>query len=143
VLDALKGMTAAQYGGLEPFLDFRQSWTLAAMMNWPPVAVLPHSSLFDPEIVGAKASRNRLTVKFGVNGADPDQVTGLAVSYMLAIDAALYEADAVAACANSKRFFIVDHDYGPLYERNGNFAYFPEMHLEIDITEPLAQGADA
>jgi hypothetical protein len=142
LLGVLRGMTAAQYGGLEAFAEVRKSWNWA-LPNWPPVGVLPGRSEFDAGIVGAKQSRNHITIRFGLNSEDPDEATAMAIAYMLAIDAAIYQADEATPCANSKWLFIVDHDYGPLYGKDGKFAYFPEMHLYMDLVEPLAPGADA
>jgi hypothetical protein len=134
VLTVLQDMTAEQWGELTPFADFHQSFT-GVFLNWPPVAVMPRTSAFDPDIVGASHSNNRLTLKFGVNGADPDQVTADAMSYMAAVSRAIWAADRLAPCPNSKRLFIADHDYGPLYEHQGSFAYFPELHLEVEVYE--------
>jgi hypothetical protein len=138
LLGVLQGMTVEQLGDLAPFGEFHQSWSWV-FVNWPPVGVVPMTSQFDSEIVGAVASVNRLKIKFGVNGLDPDRVTADAINYMLAISAAIYQADHDAPCPNSKRLFIVDHDYGPLFSgpNGGGFAKFPEMHLEVEITEPL------
>lgn len=147
LLNVLQNMTAEQYGDLQPFAEFKQMWTGVAM-NWPPVCVLPHSSQFDPEIEGAKHAENRLTVRFGVNGADPNEVGKLAVAYMLAVDAAIYQADAATPCVIAAaqyvttRLFVTDHDYGPLFVKEGSFAYWPELHLAIETMEPLAQGAN-
>jgi hypothetical protein len=138
VLGVLQQMTEEQYGGLAPFAEFHQSWTWV-VINWPSVGVMPMGSQFDPEIVGARYSVNRLKIKFGVNGADPDQVTADAIAYMLAIDAAIQAADLNTPCANSKRLFVADHDYGPLWSgpNGGAFAKFPEMHLDVEIIESL------
>lgn len=136
LVDVLKNMTPAQYGGLEPFAEVHQSWTWT-FMNWPPVGVLPRTSTFDPEIMGATHSANELTVRFGVNGADPDQLMADAIAYMLAIDAAIQAAATAAPCPNSMRVFISAHDYGPMFggASGGGFAKFPELHLTVEVTE--------
>ena len=124
-------LQSAPMGELEPFAEFHKSWTGVAM-NWPPVAVMPRSSAFDPEITGVSHSENLLTVKFGVNGPDPDQVAADAMAYMAAIDAAI---TAAPWPLDVKRVFVQQHDYGMLYERSGNFAKFPELHLLVEVYE--------
>ena len=86
---------------------------------------------FDTEGSG-RHSLHRLTIKFGVNGADSDQVTVDAMAYMKAVDDALTAAVDAWDSAMS-RVFVAGHDYGPLYEKGGGFARFPEMHLEVEV----------
>lgn len=131
LLGLLQGMTPEQYGGLEPFVEFHKSFT-GVVMNWPPVSVMPRKTAFDPDTVGASHSKSALTVKFGVNGADPDQVAADAMAYMRAIDAAI---EAAPAPAQVTHVHIEDHDYGVLFERAGGFAKFPELHLEVEVYE--------
>ena len=117
---------------LEPFVEYRRSWT-GVGSNWPSLAVMARTTDFDTEGSG-RHSLNRLTVKFGVNGDDPDQVTTDSMAYMKAIDDAL--AAAVDAWDSAmSRVFVGTHDYGPLYEKGGGFARFPEMHLEVELYE--------
>jgi hypothetical protein len=124
-------LESAELGELSAFAEVKQSWT-GVVMNWPSAAVMPRTSQFDPEVVGASHSMNLLTVKFGVQGMDADQVTGDATAYMLAIDAAI---DAAGLPPNAVRVFIQEHDYGLLYQKSGSFAKFPELHLLIEVYE--------
>jgi hypothetical protein len=117
--------------GLAPFAQVTQSWT-GVVINWPPAAVMPRTSGFDPEISAGSHSENLLTVKFGVNGPDPDQVAADAMSYMLAVDAAI---EAAPRLPQISRVFVQAHDYGPLYEKDGGFAKFPELHLVVEVYE--------
>ena len=121
----------ANMGALPAFAEVKQSWT-GAVINWPPAAVMPRSSGFDAEITGGSHSENLFTVKFGVNGRDPDQVTADAMSYMLAIDQAI---EAAATLPQISRVFVQEHDYGPLFQKDGNFAKFPELHLLVEVYE--------
>ena len=120
-----------QVNGQPAFAEVKQSWT-GVVLNWPQAAAMPRTSNFDPEIVGALHSENLLTVKFGVQDADPDQVTANAMSYMLAIGQAIAEAPLPP---NATRVFIQAHDYGALYQRDGSFAKFPELHLLVEVYE--------
>ena len=120
--------------GLEAFAEVRQSWT-GVVVNWPPAAVMPRSSAFDPEIQGLSHSSNLLTVKFGVNGTDPDEVTRMAEKYMKAVDDAIRRATPPEQVTH---VHIHQHDYGPLYGREGMIARFPEMHVEVEVYEGLS-----
>lgn len=121
----------ADLGELGPFAEVKQSWT-GVVVNWPPAAVMAEKSQFDPAIEGCSHSQNLLTVKFGVQNADSDQLTADAMAYMQALDAAIRGA---AAPENAARVFVQDHDYGLLYEKNGSFAKFPELHVLIEVYE--------
>jgi hypothetical protein len=124
-------LQGAQMGALTPFAEVKQSWTGIAM-NWPVAAVMPRNSSFDPEITSKSHSENLLTVKFGVQGMDPDQVAADAMSYMLAIDQAI---EGAAWLPQFSRVFIEAHDYGALYQKDGSFAKFPELHLLVEVYE--------
>ena len=122
-------LAAAQ---LDAFAEVKQSWTGVAI-NWPPCSVMPGHSDFDPEgtaVHGAHA----FTVKFGVCGDDSDQVAADAIGYMKAIDAAITGA-AADWLPQMSRVFILRHDYGPLFQKDGSFAKFPELHLEVETQE--------
>jgi hypothetical protein len=123
-------LTAAQ---LTPFGDVRESWT-GVIVNWPEAAVMLRNIAFDPEIEGARQEAMSLTVKFGVNGADPDQVVSDAMGYMAAIDAAI---NGAAWLPQMSRVFVAAHDFGPLFSKDGSFAKFPEMHLVVEVFEGL------
>jgi hypothetical protein len=124
-------MEGVQVGGSPAFAEVKQSFT-GVILNWPQAAVMPRTSGFDPEIVGASHSENLLTVKFGVQDADPDVVTATAMTYMAAIDAAI---EGAALPPNAARVFVQAHDYGALYQRDSSFAKFPELHLLVEVYE--------
>jgi hypothetical protein len=136
VVDWLIGvLQKANLGDLPAFGEVKQSWT-GVVVNWPPAAVMPRNTGFDPE-GQARRQVHRLTVKFGVNGADPNQVAADAMSYMKAIDAAIgkavWPADTPSLAVT--RVFVAAHDYGALWTKEGGFAKFPELHLEVEVTE--------
>jgi hypothetical protein len=132
VVGWLKGvLKGADMGEMDAFAEIRESWT-GVIINWPSASVMGRTSAFDGEIVGGSHSRNELTVKFGVNGSDPDQVVRDATAYMKAIDAAIAGAEWLPTFS---RVYVSQHDYGPLFERNGNFAKFPELHLMVEVYE--------
>ena len=118
--------------GLDPFAEVRKSWT-GVVMNWPPAAVMARNTTFDPEGTSIHGM-HEFTVKFGVNGADPDQVADDAIAYMKAIDAALTAATGTWLPAMSK-VFVRMHDYGPLFQLDGKFGKFPELQLEVETYE--------
>jgi hypothetical protein len=125
---AAEALTAA---GLTPFADVRESWT-GVILNWPEASVMLRNIAFDPEITGARMEAMVLTVKFGVNGADPDQVVTDAMGYMAAIDAAI---NGAAWLPQMSRVFVEGHDFGPLFTKDGAFAKFPELHLTVEVFE--------
>jgi hypothetical protein len=138
VVDWLIGViaTAASYPtwpeGLEGFAEVRKSWT-GVCVNWPPVAVMPLGTSFDPEGQVVNEA-HAFTIKFGVNGDDPDQVTVDAMAYMKALDD-LIQAAAWDPALGLSRVFVSKHDYGPLFGKDGSFAKFPELHLEVEALE--------
>jgi len=124
-------LEGVQSNGQPAFAEVKQSWT-GVVLNWPQAAAMPRTSGFDPEVTGVSHSENLLTVKFGVQDSDPDQVTAIAMSYMAAVDAAI---EAAALPPKASRVFIQAHDYGALYQRDGSFAKFPELHLLVEVYE--------
>jgi len=121
-----------QTAGLDAFAEVRKSWT-GVVINWPSVSVMPRVTDFDPEST-ATHSKHGLTIKFGVESADPDQIEADAVAYMAVIH------DAIGAAvgtwpAQVSHVHIARHDYGPLFGKDGSFAKFPEMILEVETYE--------
>ena len=116
---------------LPPFTGYRKSWTWA-FPAWPPVAVMARTTDFDPEIQTARHQSHHLTVKFGLNGIDPDRLTADAMQYVSAIDAAINGAPWLPQIS---RVFIESHDYGPLYIKDSGIARFPELHVIIETFE--------
>ena len=119
--------------GLDMFAEVKKSWT-GVVMNWPPCSVMALHSDFDPEGTAVHTT-NGFTVKFGVSGDDPDQVAADALGYMAALDHAIGGAVAATWLPQMSRVFVTRHDYGPLFQRDGSFAKFPEMHLEVETYE--------
>jgi hypothetical protein len=131
VLDWLMDVvTKADLGGLEAWGEVRKSWT-GICAAWPPVAVMARNTGFDPE-GNAVHETHEFTIKFGVNGDDPEQIVADAIAYMKALDAAVNGASWIAPIA---RVVVLAHDYGPMFAQGGNFAVFPDMHLEVEAYE--------
>ena len=116
--------------GMDAFGDVKKSWTWAPL-NWPPAAAMPRTTDFD-ENSGDVHQVHQFTVKFGVQDADPDQLTVKAMAYMKAIDGAIA---AGVWLASFRKVFVHRHDYGALFEKGGSWARFPELHLEIEARE--------
>lgn len=125
----------ADLGELDDFAEVRKSWT-GVVVNWPPCSVMARTTAFDDEGT-ARNQKHTLTVKFGVNGADPDEIAVNAQAYMKALDAAIDGAawPADTATFAMRRVFIAAHDYGPLFALDGRLAKFPELHLEVEVYE--------
>ena len=127
--DALNA--ALRAANLAPFADVQQSWT-GVVLNWPTAAVLYRGTTFDAEITGARMEAHVFTIRYGVNGADPDRVMTDAMNYMAAIDGAIQGA---VWLPQVTRVFVQQHDYGPMFGDKGRFAKFPEMHLIVEAFE--------
>jgi hypothetical protein len=134
ILDWLVAAVAAMPApdGMDAWGQVTKSWTFAPA-NWPPAAVLPASTDFDPEIQNALHEQHNFTIKFGVQDADPDEITRKAIAYMTAIDGAVQGA---AWLPQVRRVFVERHDYGTLWStRDGSWARFPELHLMVEAYE--------
>ena len=133
VVDWLMGvMAGVQPEGLDAFAEVRKSWT-GVVINWPPCSVMPRTTDFDAEGTAVHGT-HALTIKFGVSGDDSDQVASDAMGYMLAIDQAI-AASVGTWLPQISKVFVARHDYGPLFAKDGSFAKFPEMHLEVETYE--------
>ena len=72
---------------------------------------------------------------------EPDDLTDAAMAYMRAVDLALdqsFPADwegKLGANGVVLRVFVSGHDYGPLFERGGVLARFPELELVVETEE--------
>ncbi len=120
-----------QAAGLDEFAEVRPAWT-GVVLNWPTCSVYPGKTEFDPEGTSVHSAHS-ITIKFGVSGADPDQVVRDAEAYMKAIDAAIAGAVGEWLPAISK-VFVRSHEYGPLWSGKG-FAKFPELVVEVETYE--------
>lgn len=124
---------------LAPFAQVRRAWT-GTELNLPAAGVMPRNTTFDSEGSG-RHQQHELTVKFTIDGSDPEELTDRAMAYMAVIDRAVIEAlwpgqgEEDEQEVRFSNVFIAQHDYGPLYERKGSMFRFPEIHIAVEAYE--------
>lgn len=126
-------------GSLPPFVDVGLVFTGIAV-NFPALWVMPVRTAFDPEREHTRAQVHEIRVKFGITAPDANSTADLAMAYMAAIDSAItqssiHEWNATMTAPLVRGVFIRSHDYGPLYERGGVLARFPELELLVETEE--------
>jgi hypothetical protein len=129
----VKKYTPAALAGAEPFLDFGKAFT-GVVPNIPAVWVMPGQTLFDPDSTIVQ-QQHRVTVRFAVDGSEPDRVEEKAVLYMKVLDGSIRFAAPGDWTVVPMRVFIQAHDYGPLYSRGGVPMKLPELHLLVEVNE--------
>ncbi len=136
----LKQYTPGELAGREEFQEFGKQFTGVAK-NLPAVWVTPARTAFDEESTGTRRQAHLVVIRFGVTGAEPDELMDAAMAYMRAIDAAIAKSeterdweDAVAGGV-VQRVYVSEHDYGPLFERGNVLARFPELGVVVEVEE--------
>jgi hypothetical protein len=123
--------------GYGPFLDIGTVFT-GVMDNPPEAWVMGMRTQIDDE-GNTYYERHLVTVKFGVTATDPDDLASAAAAYMKAITDAVNGAspsdwtEAGAPVPNAAH--VVEHDYGPVFQKGEVLARFPECHIEIEVNE--------
>jgi hypothetical protein len=140
IVAAVQGILAKYLAlALEPteypaFLDIGSVFT-GVMDNPPEAWVMGSRTQIDDE-GNSLAEKHLVTVKFGVTASDPDDLWTAAAAYMKAISDAMAMAQANdwgAVIPNHAHVF--EHDYGPVFQKGGVLARFPECHIEIEVNE--------
>jgi len=135
VLAVLKDRTPGELGAREPFVEYGTQFT-GVVTGFPALWVMPVRSEFDAESQGYMHEAHQITVTFGVTGSEPGEVTDAAMAYMKAIDAAIQASwPADGSGLGVMRIFVRSHDYGPLLNRGGVLARFPELDLVVETAE--------
>jgi hypothetical protein len=80
-------------------------------------------------------SASQVTVTIGVGGTDPEELVAMALDYVRAVHEAIASASPAEVDVRVRRIFVGEHDYGPLWGKQGGFAVFPQIHVVIDQTE--------
>lgn len=121
--------------GYGPFVDSNLTFT-GVIGNPPAVWVMPVKSLIDDEGTTQK-EKHTITVKFAVTSSEPDDLTNAAMAYMVAISNAIDSAQITDWQGGiiPLRVLVFEHDYGPLFERDGKLARFPEAHVLVEVEE--------
>lgn len=123
--------------GYVPFVDIGEVFT-GVMDNAPEAWVMGVRSQMDDE-GNVWNEKHTVTVKFGVTATDPDDLGQAARVYMKAITDAVNSAapaDWTAAGGSvPNRVLVYEHDYGPVFEKGGVLARFPEAHIDVEVYE--------
>ena len=135
VIDKLLEVLAARTAG---FAQFGRLYTGVAP-NLPAVWVMPGRTVIDPE-ASTLHQAHLVTIKFGVENSDPDELMNDAMDRMKEIHAAIeasWPGDWVDAVTGGQvqSVTIREHDYGPTWTAGGMVAKFPEMDLLIEVEE--------
>ena len=140
VLAALaKRMPAALPVDREPIVEYGRQFT-GIVANMPALYVMPRRTLFDADAQGVENMAHELQITLAVSGSEPGDVTDAAMIYVRAVHQAIAAADAAREITveggQVGRVFVVSHDYGPLFEKGGGLARFPEIDLLVEVAEP-------
>jgi len=125
---------ALESSGYGPFVEIGSLFT-GVMDNPPEAWVMGMRSDLD-DSGNSLFEKHLVTVKFGVTASDPDDLWTAAAAYMKAVS------DAMAAAQPSdwgtvipNHAHVFGHDYGPVFQKGGVLARFPECHVEIEVNE--------
>lgn len=138
-LAVLKQRTPGLLAGRDLFVNFGKQFT-GVVSNFPSLYVMPVGTAFDADAQHLVHQAHQVQVKLAVSGAEPDLVTEAALAYMRAVDLAIAQSwpkDWEGKLQNGVvlRVFVERHDYGPLFERQGALARFPELDLIVETEE--------
>ncbi|HWE50469.1 MAG TPA: hypothetical protein VG273_11790 [Bryobacteraceae bacterium] len=81
----------------------------------------------------ARPQVHAVTVRLGITGSDPEELTTRTLAYVKATDAAIGAYGGWPAYV--LRVFVSEHDYGPMYTRGGSMAFWPDLHCLIEVEE--------
>jgi hypothetical protein len=135
VIDKLLEILAAD---ATSFVECGKLFTGAAA-NLPALWVMPGRTVIDQECSMLRQT-HLITIKFGVQDADPDALMNGAMDLMAEIHGAIeasWPGDWVNAVTGGQvqNVTIREHDYGPTWTAGGLVAKFPEMDLVIEVEE--------
>jgi hypothetical protein len=121
-----------------PFREYGKQFT-GLSPNFPGCWVSPVRTELDSESATCHQA-HQVRIKFGVEGSEPEEVAQAAMEYMAAIHRALAASwpgdwTGVLAGGQVMRLFVRGHEYGPLFERGGSMAKFPEMDVVAETQE--------
>jgi len=121
----------------DPFRGYGVAF--AGIMPSPPWCwVMPRVTDFGPE-GQVQDQGDAVTVKFGIIGADPEALAQAMLDYVKAVSLALQLTPVGQYDSTVMNIFVERHDYGPLYQKDGGFARFPEVHLVVTRREVIQQ----
>jgi hypothetical protein len=122
--------------GLAPFQTVGIAWT-GLLVNAPGAWVMPGRTVFPNQGEGTTRSQiHAVTIRLGITGADPEELTGRAIAYVQAVDAAIGALRDVDWPNFVKYVFVAEHDYGSMWSKGqGSVAMWPDIHCQVEVEE--------
>jgi len=137
VIDLIAGKTPDILAGIDPgrkaFTSVKNSASLLAL-NPPQCWVTPVTQQFEDE-GQSRSSRCNLRVTMAVSAGEPEALMAAALDYVRAVDRAIARATRADLDEAVKRIWIVEHDYGPMFAKDGGFSRLPQIHLVVEMEE--------
>jgi len=122
--------------GFVPFTGYAKTF-VGQTVNPPECWVMPVRTPIDDEGNTYKET-HLVTIKFSITGSEPDDLDDAAMAYCAAIHNAIEAAQpADWGAVIPLHAHVFEHDYGPVYQRDGVTAKFPEVHLEVEVQEVI------
>lgn len=138
ILDGFVSLLKTLSFGDDPaLLTVGYAWT-GNLINPPGAWVMPGKTQFPGRGEGTLRSQiHSVTIRLGITGADPEELTLRTLRYVQTVDAAI-EALPNTAWGNGIRVlyvFVAEHDYGVMWSHQQTVAFWPELHIEIEVEE--------
>lgn len=138
ILDGFKSLLQnIQFGADDQLRDIGQQWT-GNLVNPPGAWVMPGKTQFPDRGEGTVRSQvHGITIRIGLTGSDPEELSARALRYVQAVDAAI-EAMPNTSWGDTLRVlyvFVAEHDYGVMWRSGNVVAMWPDIHLEVEVEE--------
>ncbi len=131
----LRGMKSDTLDTLPAFAEVKVGMGLS--VNSPSARVMPRKTVFTDDQGQSRAEVHLVTIRLGITGSDPDELTARMVKYVTAVDAAIekmQDTEWPDYVLSSGRF-VTEHDYGAIYSGNNGLACWPEIHVAVKAEE--------
>jgi len=126
-----------QFASDPPLAEVKYSWT-GQLINPPTASVLAGRTLFPAHGEGNLRSMiHQITIRLGIVGSDPEELTQRVMRYVQAVDAAI-QALPNTVWGNTIRVtyvYIAEHDYGRMWTSGATVAFWPDIHLAVEVEE--------
>lgn len=135
VCDALMALLqAVTVDDLPPFGRVELGSTVT-LISPPEASVIPLQTAFPDGGAsnGSRVQEHFITVRLGLVGSDPEQLTRDALAYVRAVDAAI---SSYTDWPDSRlNVFVASHNYGVMFKGDRGVAYWPELQVQVSAEE--------
>lgn len=139
IIDGVKSMLQAlECGEDDAFRTVAVAWT-GLLVNPPAAWVMPGRTQFPDRDDGTTRKEvHAVTIRLGLSGSDPDELTYRAMRYVGYVD------DAVENLLNTVwgntirvlHVVVLEHNYGLMWHNSqGTVAVWPDLHIEVEVEE--------